>query len=90
MDARTIEVIGIIVALVLGLLGMKPMNWLKEKFGLENGVALLAVYLMSGVVAALALLVAGQFADVVWTIDGVIAFGAVYFAAATAAYKAFA
>jgi len=90
MDARTLEVIGIIVALVLGLLGMKPMNWLKQKFGLENGVALLAVYLMSGIVAALALLAAGQFADVAWTVDGIIAFGAVYFSAATAAYKLFA
>lgn len=90
MDARTLEVIGIIVALVLGLLGMRPMNWLKEKFGLEDGVALLAVYLMSGIVAAIALFAAGQFADVIWSIDGVIAFGAVYFSAATAAYKLFA
>ncbi len=84
---RTTELIGILVAVVLGFLGARPMNWIKAKFGVENGTALLLVYALSAIVAGIALAIAGQFTDVVWTVEGVIAFGAVFFSAAQAAYQ---
>ena len=87
VDDRTTELIGILVAVVLGFLGARPMNWLKNQFGVEDGVALLLVYAMSAVIAGIALAVAGQFTDVVWTVEGVIASAAIFFSASQAAYQ---
>ena len=87
MDEKTIELIGILVAVVLGFLGSKPMNWFKNKLGVEDGVALILVYALSGAVALIALAAAGAFADVVLSVEGIVAFAAIYFAAAQAAYQ---
>ncbi len=87
MDEKTIELIGILVAVVLGFLGSKPMNWFKNKLGVEDGTALILVYALSGAVALVALVAAGALADVALSVEGVIAFAAVYFAAAQAAYQ---
>lgn len=86
-DDRTVELIGILAAVVLGVLGARPMNWIKGKFGVENGTALLLVYALSAIVAGVALAVAGQFTSIIWSVEGVIAFGAVFFSAAQAAYQ---
>ncbi len=87
VDDRTTELIGILVAVVLGLFGARPMNWLKDRFGVQDGVALLLIYVLSALIAGVALAVAGQFTDVVWSVEGVIAFAAIFFAAAQAAYQ---
>ena len=87
VDDRTAEVIALLAAVVLGLLGSRPMNWLKNKFGVEGGTALLVIYGISAVVAAIALAIAGQFTSIIWSVEGVIAFGAVFFSAAQAAYQ---
>lgn len=87
VDEKTTEFIGIIGAAILGLLGAKPMNWLKNKFGVEDGVALLLVYVLSGLVTAAAMALAGQFVAIDLTVEGVIALASIYFAAAQAAYR---
>ena len=87
MDEKTIELIGILVAVVLGFLGARPMNWFKNKLGVEDGVALILVYALSGAVALIALVGAGVLADFDLSVNGVIAFAGVYFAAAQAAYQ---
>lgn len=87
VDEKTTEFIAIIGVAILGLLGSKPMNWIKNKFGVEDGAALLLVYVLSGLVAAAAMALAGQFVAIDLTVEGVIALGAIYFAAAQAAYQ---
>ncbi len=87
VDDRTTELVGILVAVVLGLFGARPMNWLKDRFGVQDGVALLLIYALSALIAGVALAVAGQFTTVVWSVEGVIAFAAIFFAAAQAAYQ---
>ena len=84
---RTEELIGLIAALILGALGARPMNWLKDKFGVSGGVALLVIYVSSAVVAVIALAIAGQFTGLEFTLEGIIAFGSVFFAASQAAYR---
>ena len=84
---RTEELIGLIAALILGALGARPMNWLKDKFGLSGGTALLVIYVSSAVVAVIALAIAGQFTGLEFTLEGIIAFGSVFFAASQAAYR---
>lgn len=83
----TQELIGLAVALILGLLGMKPMNWAKEKLGLEDVYALLLVYGIAFVVGGLALWATGALVGLVWTLNNLVAIAGVFIAAAKFAYE---
>jgi len=87
VDPRTEEIIGIGIAFILGLLGTRPMNWLKDKAGVTRGRAVLVIYLLSGIVAGVGLFLAGQFTGLELTVDSLVSFAGVYFAAATLAYQ---
>jgi ammonia channel protein AmtB len=83
----TQELIGLIVALILGFLGMKPINWLKEKLGLEDTYALLLVYGVSGVIGAIALWATGELTGLTWSLNNLVAIAGMFFAAAKFAYE---
>jgi hypothetical protein len=83
----TEQAITLLVALLVGWIGMPLINYLKEKFGLEDQMALLFVYVISGGVGALGVLISGQFFAIEWSWNNVIAIAGVFLAAAKFAYE---
>jgi len=87
VDEGIMSFITMIVALLLGFFGTSPINWFKEKLGVEDAVAVILVWVIAAVVGLLAMLLAGYFSGFAFTWENVLAFAGVFFPAATIAYE---
>jgi len=87
LSQATEEVITLIVALILGLLGTRPLNWIKQKLGVEDEIALLVLYFVSGVIGMLGLLASGQFFEIEFSWMNIVSIGGTFILAAKYAYE---
>ena len=83
------QVVLLIAGIVLGLIDVPLVDWLKHKFGLSQAPALIFAYLVSFVVAFVALLIGGglQMTDFTW--PNFFTLAATILAMAQFVYKAF-
>lgn len=82
-----IKWISMLVAFILGFFSTSPINWFKEKLGVDASLAVILVWVLSGVVGILALALAGAFTEFTLNWESVVAFMGVFFPAATLAYE---
>ena len=80
----------VVVTFVLGLFpGANLLTIIKRFFKLEDGKAVIGVYIASGVIAAIALAVAGVIGVADLTVENIATIGSIFFGAATLAYRLF-
>lgn len=90
LPAETIEWIVALVALMVGFFGGRPLfQVIKEALNLQDGWALVMVYVVSLLIGALALWLSGALVAIVWSWENVVKIGLIFFAAAHAAYVRF-
>src|SRR3990172_5936893 len=82
----SMEAIVWVIALLVGLLGPKPIEKLNNLLGVHGAAAVFTVYVVSFVVGALGLLVAAQLTGLEWSFANLEAIVGLFFAAATFAY----
>lgn len=82
----SMEAIVLIVSILVGLLGPKPLQRIIDKLRLNGTNAVLFIYFAAFVVGSAGLAVSQQLFDLPFTWDNVVAITGVLFAAATFAY----
>lgn len=83
------EIIGLVVSIVLGYLGMHPINWLKHTFGISDEVALLYTWTVAAVIGVVGLYLAGQLAGFEFDLPHFFAYVGLFLEAAKFAYERF-
>ena len=83
------QVVLLIAGIVLGLIDVPLVDWLKHKFGLSQAPALIFAYLVSFVVAFVALLIGGGLQMIDFTWPNFFTLAATILAMAQFVYKAF-
>ena len=87
LSPQTQELIILVVSLLLGVIGMKPIDWLKKQSGIEDELATVFVYAIALLVGVLGLLASGQLFEIEFTLQNIITIAALFGAAAKLAYE---
>lgn len=88
LPPATQSAIVLVITLVLGLLGPKPIDWIKKIFNVEGLAAFRLVLLLSAIVAVAGMALGGYFFGFQLTAENILAAFGVFLAAVTYAYKA--